>query len=96
MMIPWLRLCRFLGWGVLGLGLLLQFGLKDHVFGLRLLFYAMPKPCLLAVAVTLLVWPKAGWASRLAALAVAGLLEISLEALASVRCAGELPGPVLE
>lgn len=68
------HLAHIAGWAALGLGLLLQFALKDHVFGLRLLFYAMPKPCLLALAVTLLVWPKAGWPSRLAALAVAVLL----------------------
>ncbi|TDU66148.1 Endonuclease/Exonuclease/phosphatase family protein [Prosthecobacter fusiformis] len=62
-----LRFCLISGWAGLGLGLVLQFGLKDHLFGLRLLFYAMPKPCLLALAVILLVWPKAGKRSRLAA-----------------------------
>jgi endonuclease/exonuclease/phosphatase (EEP) superfamily protein YafD len=66
-----------MGWGVLILGLLLQYGLKDHFFGLRLLFYAMPKPCLLALAVTLLVWPKISQRSRIAALFAACVLASS-------------------
>ena len=69
-----LRLSLLTGWGVLLLGLALQFVIKDHLFGLRLLFYAMPKPCLLVLAVTLLVWPKAGGRLRLAAGAVSLLL----------------------
>lgn len=67
-----LRLGYRAGWAALGLGLLLQFGLKDRVFGLRLLFYAMPKPCLLALALLLAVWPLAKLRERgLAALAAA-------------------------
>ena len=71
------RLLRFshrAGWAALALGIALQFGLKDHLFGFRLLFYAMPKPCLLALAVTLLVWPKAGFRSR----SIAALLALFL------------------
>lgn len=69
-----LRLSLLAGWGVLLLGLLLQFVIKDHLFGLRLLFYAMPKPCLLALAVTLLVWPGARKRQRIAAGIVSLLL----------------------
>jgi len=68
-----LRLIHHGGWAALLLGVVLQFGLKDHLFGLRLLFYAMPKPCLLVLAVTLLVWPFASWKSRMTA-AVLGLV----------------------
>lgn len=77
-----LRLGYRAGWAALGLGLLLQFGLKDRVFGLRLLFYAMPKPCLLGLALLLLVWPGAkiparGWAALAAAVLALSWFSVS-------------------
>lgn len=59
-------LCSFhsLGWTVLVVGVLLQFGIKDRYPIIDLLFYAMPKPCLLGLAVTLLVWPQSGLKAR--------------------------------
>ena len=70
------RACRA-GWLLLAAGLLLQFGLKDHLPGLALLFYALPKPCLLALATVLALWPGATGRKRLAALIVAVALGLS-------------------
>lgn len=58
-------------WLLLGIGLLLQFGLKDRLPGPALLFYALPKPCLMVLALTLAGWPGASRRGRLVALAVA-------------------------
>lgn len=65
------RACRA-GWLLLAAGLLLQFGLKDRLPGLALLFYALPKPCLLALAVALALWPGTSRRLRLLALTLAG------------------------
>ncbi len=65
------------GWLLLAAGLLLQFGLKDRLPGLALLFYALPKPCLLALAAVLALWPGATGCRRLAALAVAVAIGLS-------------------
>lgn len=70
------RACRA-GWLLLAAGLLLQFGLKDRLPGLALLFYALPKPCLLALAVALALWPGATGRKRLAALMVAVALSLA-------------------
>lgn len=70
-----LRLGHMAGWAALLLGLVLQFGIKDRIPGVSLLFYAMPKPCLAALAVTLLVWPLARLKSRLAAAAIGIVLS---------------------
>ena len=59
-----LQLTHKVGWLMLIFGLLLQYGIKDRLPGLSLLFYGMPKPMLLALAVTLMVWPKVSWKSR--------------------------------
>lgn len=72
-----LRLTHVTGFAMLVLGLLLQFVLKDRVFGFRLLFYAMPKPCLLVLAVTLLVWPQAAGRLRLLSAGAALLLGLT-------------------
>lgn len=64
------RACRA-GWLLLATGLLLQFGLKDRLPGPALLFYALPKPCLLTLAVCLALWPGPTRRHRLGALAVA-------------------------
>ncbi len=93
------RFGHLAGWAVLLLGLLLQYGLQDRVFGFHLLFYAMPKPCLLGLAVTLLVWPFAGWRSRLAAACTAILLatswiSVSWRAEAPVAAARDASGEV--
>lgn len=66
-----LRRARRAGWLLLAAGLLLQFGLKDRLPGLALLFYALPKPCLLALAAVLALAPGARLRSRLGAVAVA-------------------------
>lgn len=73
------RLCLLLGWGALLLGLILQYGIQDRVPGLSVLFYAMPKPCLLGLAVTLLVWPWAPKSSRVIAAITAIFLTLSWE-----------------
>jgi endonuclease/exonuclease/phosphatase (EEP) superfamily protein YafD len=65
------------GWLLLAAGLLLQFGLKDRLPGLALLFYALPKPCLLALATVLALWPGATGRRRLAALGVAVAIGLS-------------------
>lgn len=62
-----LRLGQIIGWAALVLGVFLQFGLKDRIPGISLLFYAMPKPCLAALAITLAIWPRVRWRSRMAA-----------------------------
>lgn len=64
------RACRA-GWLLLAAGLLLQFGLKDRLPGFALLFYALPKPCLLTLATILALWPGATGRCRLSAFAVA-------------------------
>lgn len=66
-----LRRARRAGWLLLAAGLLLQFGLKDRLPGLALLFYALPQPCLLALAAVLALVPGARLRSRLGAVAVA-------------------------
>jgi endonuclease/exonuclease/phosphatase (EEP) superfamily protein YafD len=66
-----LRRTRRAGWLLLAAGLLLQFGLKDRLPGLALLFYALPQPCLLALAAALALAPGATLRSRLGAVAVA-------------------------
>ncbi len=70
------RTCRA-GWLLLAAGLLLQFGLKDRLPGLALLFYALPKPCLLALACVLALWPGATRRSRLGALSLAVALGLT-------------------
>lgn len=72
-----LRSFHFLGWTALVVGLVLQFGIKDRYPVIDLLFYAMPKPCLLALAVALLVWPRSGLKAR----GWAGVCAVGLGAL---------------
>ena len=69
-----LRIAPLVGWLALGLGLLLQAWVKDRVPGLALLFYAMPKPCLMVLALVLTVWP----ARRIGARWLAGGLGVGL------------------
>jgi hypothetical protein len=90
-LIRMLRLSLLAGWGVLLLGLVLQFAIKDHLFGLRLLYYAMPKPCLLVLAVILFVWPKSGRKLRLAA----GAVSLLLASTWMMSSWGRGPGPSL-
>lgn len=58
-------------WLVLGVGVAFQALLQDRIPWLALFFYALPKPCLAAMALTLCVWPKASIKSRLLALSLA-------------------------
>ena len=67
-----LRRTRRAGWLLLAAGLLLQFGLKDRLPGLALLFYALPKPCLLVLAAALALWPGTTRPLRLLAFTLAG------------------------
>lgn len=74
-----MRLLRHLvpaaGWICLAAGVLLQTLAKDHHPGLTLYFYAMPKPCLAALAFILLVWP--GTRKHLRWLAAAATVAIT-------------------
>jgi endonuclease/exonuclease/phosphatase (EEP) superfamily protein YafD len=61
------RALPVLGWLTLAAGVLLQLWLKDrHVYA-ALFFYAMPKPCLAALALVLALWPRVGGRQRAAA-----------------------------
>jgi endonuclease/exonuclease/phosphatase (EEP) superfamily protein YafD len=64
-----MRLLYKLGWLVLLLGLLLQIWLKDHDPRWAIVFYGMPKPCLLALSLVLCLWPKRRRRQRWPALA---------------------------
>ena len=46
-----------LGWVVLGVGLLLQFTIRDRVDYLSAIFYALPRPLLGGLALVLACWP---------------------------------------
>ncbi|MDZ4287585.1 MAG: endonuclease/exonuclease/phosphatase family protein [Prosthecobacter sp.] len=71
-----LRMVPKAGWICLTVGVLLQAFAKDRYPGLALFFYALPKPCLAVLSVTLLVWPGMRRKSRLfaavTALAITG------------------------
>jgi len=53
-----MRVLRMLAWLALLVGILLQLWLKDRQVAWALFFYAMPKPCLMAVALFLTVISK--------------------------------------
>lgn len=81
-MTSFLRRTRRAGWLLLAAGLLLQFGLKDRLPGPALLFYALPKPCLLVLAATLALWPGTTRRLRLLAFTLAmGLAAVWLAPL---------------
>lgn len=70
-----LRIALGLGWIALLAGVVLQLVVRDRYESLAVFFYAMPKPCLAFLAVTLLVWP--GSPRQLRALAAAAVVSIS-------------------
>ncbi len=72
--IVFFRAAFLLGWAALVGGIVLQAWVKDQLPVARLLFYAMPKPCLAMLAVVLLVWRGQGrWSRMAAAVALAGI-----------------------
>ena len=58
------RCLYFLGWLLLLLGITLQAWLKDHDAHWAVVFYGMPKPCLMALAAVLSLWPGLAWRVR--------------------------------
>lgn len=69
------RMILLSGWSVLLLGVLLQLGVKDHYHPLAILFYALPKPCLIAWALLLAICSRRHRRWRFAAVAVVVLLS---------------------
>ena len=62
-------------WLLLGIGGLFQCLIQDRIPWLALFFYALPKPCLAALALALSMWPKVSAKSRWLALTLAALLS---------------------
>ncbi len=62
------RVCWMFGWALLGLGCLLHGLLRDHHPIGALLFYAMPRPCLVALALVLAFFPRVSRVGRVLAL----------------------------
>lgn len=71
-----MRRLLVLGWMTLVLGVVLQLWLKDHSTAWALLFYGMPKPCLVALALILALISGRRGKSQIAAVAAVFILSL--------------------